>query len=74
MYPADPLFPKCALQYAFKYGSAAAEGPRAWSKYTAGTSAHKRLQGGTHRADAMNSANRARFSPAKIRIMSEDGL
>jgi hypothetical protein len=30
--------------------------------------------GGTHRADAMNSANRARFSPAKIRIMSEDGL
>ena len=29
------------LQFAYKYGS---DGPRAWSKYTAGTSAHGKLQ------------------------------
>jgi hypothetical protein len=37
---AAPLAPPPA-QFAYKFGTT--EAPRAWSKYTAGTSAHKRL-------------------------------
>lgn len=40
--PASRNLPAWApLQFAYKYGS---DGPRAWSKYTAGTSAHGKLQ------------------------------
>lgn len=39
--PSRPCSPAAPPQFAYKAGSGAA--PRAWSKYTEGTSAHKRL-------------------------------